>query len=57
MGAAAGLALLVAQASGLPAGWARLVLVGGCAVLAWASVCLTLRPARDALLGKGLARA
>jgi O-antigen/teichoic acid export membrane protein len=55
--AAAGLAVLAADAQGLSAGWSRLVFVGGSAVLAWAAVCLLVAPARHSILGKGLARA
>lgn len=51
LGAAGG--VLGAEAMDLGAGWRRLVLVGGAATLAWALLCLTLRPARDALLGRG----
>lgn len=52
----AGLAVLAADAMGLSAGWGRLLLVGGSAALAWALLCLILRPALDAVLGKGMAR-
>jgi polysaccharide transporter, PST family len=52
----AALAVLGADALGLSAGWARLLFVGGSATLTWALLCLALRPARDALLGKGFAR-
>lgn len=55
--AAAGLAVLAADAWGLGAGWIRLVLVGGSAALAWAALCFLLSPAWRSLLGKGLARA
>jgi hypothetical protein len=51
----AALAVLGAEALRLSAGWERLLFVGGSAVLAWAVLCLVLRPARDALLGKGMA--
>lgn len=44
-----------AQAFGLSAGWSRLLFVGGSAALSWTVLCLALRPARDALLGKGIA--
>ena len=54
-GAAAG--VLAAQAVGFQAGWSRLFLVAGTAAFAWAVLCIPLRPARDALLGKGLAHA
>jgi O-antigen/teichoic acid export membrane protein len=53
----AALAVHGAQVLALSAGWARLLFVGGSAALAWAVLCLVLRPARDALLGKGLAHA
>lgn len=55
LGAALGVA--GAEALGLRAGWSTLLFVGGGAALAWAVPCLALRPARDALLGKGMARA
>jgi PST family polysaccharide transporter len=47
---------LGAQALGLSAGWSRLLFIGGSAALAWAVLCLVLPPARDAVLGKGIAR-
>jgi PST family polysaccharide transporter len=50
-------AALAAQRLGLDAGWARLSFVGGSGALAWGALCLALRPARDAFLGKGLANA
>ena len=50
---AAGLAALGADALSLSAGWVRLSFVGGSAVLVWAALCVLLRPAWDALLGKG----
>jgi PST family polysaccharide transporter len=53
---AAALAVLGADALRLSAGWSRLLFVGGSAALAWAVLCLVLRPARDALLGRGAAR-
>jgi PST family polysaccharide transporter len=49
------LALAAAHAMALGAGWVRLFTVGAAAALAWALACLALPPARDALLGKGLA--
>jgi PST family polysaccharide transporter len=52
----AALAVLGADALSLSAGWARLSFVGGSAALVWAVVCLLLRPARDALFGRGMAR-
>jgi PST family polysaccharide transporter len=52
----AALAVLGADALSLSAGWARLLFVGGSAALAWAVLCLVLRPARDALFGRGMAR-
>lgn len=55
--AAAGLAVLAADAWALGAGWSRLVFIGGSAVLAWAAFCFSLAPAWHSLLGKGLARA
>lgn len=55
--AGAGAAAGAAAARGLHAGWPRLFLVAGAAALAWAALCLFLRPARDALLGRGLAHA
>lgn len=51
----AALAVLGADALRLSAGWGRLMFVGGSAALGWAVLCLVLRPARDALLGKGMA--
>lgn len=53
---AAALAAYGADALGLTAGGWRLSFVGGSAALSWAVLCLLLRPARDAFLGKGLAR-
>lgn len=50
-------ALPLAQHWQLASGWTRLLVVGGGAALAWAALCLTLRPARDALLGRALAPA
>ena len=43
-----------AEALRLGAGWSRLLFIGGSAALAWAALCLVLRPARNALLGKGI---
>ena len=40
---------------GLNPGWSRLLFVGGSAALAWALLCVVLRPARDALVGRGMA--
>lgn len=53
---AAALALLGADGLGLGAGWGRLLFVGGAAALAWALLCLVIPSARNALLGKGMAR-
>lgn len=50
-------AAVAAQRLGLDAGWVRLCFVGGSGALAWAVLCLALRPARDAFLGRGLANA
>jgi PST family polysaccharide transporter len=47
----------VARALGLAAGWPRLFLVGTAAVLAWGALGFLVVPARDAILGRGLARA
>ncbi len=55
LGAAA--AALAAQRLGMGSGWSSLFFVGGSGALAWGLLCLLLRPARDALLGKGVARA
>jgi PST family polysaccharide transporter len=57
LGAALGavLALVEANVRGMEAGWTRLFLVGGSAALAWAILCALVRPAGDALLGKGFA--
>jgi PST family polysaccharide transporter len=52
----AGFALPGAEALRLGAGWDRFLFVGGSAALAWSVLCFFLRPAWDALLGKGLAR-
>jgi PST family polysaccharide transporter len=52
-GAAAG----AVAARGLHAGWPRLLVIAGTAALAWSALCLFLRPAREALLGRGLANA
>ena len=61
LAAAAALAALaampVAAALDVPAGWMRLLVVGGSALAAWCALCGTLRPARDALLGRGAALA
>jgi PST family polysaccharide transporter len=54
---AAGGATLVADRMGLEVGWPRLLFVGGSAALAWSLLCLVLRPAREALLGRGMAHA
>lgn len=51
------LGLRGAAALGLAAGWPRLFLVGAAAVLAWVVLGFLLVPARDAILGRGLARA
>jgi polysaccharide transporter, PST family len=55
--AAAACAAAAAQALGMTAGGQRLLFVGGSAALAWCAACVLLRPARDALLGRGLAHA
>jgi hypothetical protein len=57
-GAAVGAAMadLGADALGLNPGWGRLLFVGGGGVLAWVALCILVLPARDALLGKGMAR-
>jgi O-antigen/teichoic acid export membrane protein len=52
---AAVLAAAGADALGLGTGWAKLLFSGGAAFLAWGSACLLLRPAWDALLGRGMA--
>jgi PST family polysaccharide transporter len=52
---AAALAASGGDALGLDAGWGRLFFVVGGAVLAWAVLCVLVRPARDAVLGKGMA--
>jgi PST family polysaccharide transporter len=54
---AAAAAAVAAQELGMSAGWSRLLFVGGGAALAWGAVCVLVRPARDALLGRGLAHA
>jgi polysaccharide transporter, PST family len=54
---AGGAAAVAADRMGLEPGWMRLFFVGGSAALAWALLCLVLRPARDALLGRGSAHA
>jgi PST family polysaccharide transporter len=53
--AGAALAGIGADALSLGTGWSRLLFVGGSAALSWAVLCLAMQPARDALLGKGLA--
>jgi O-antigen/teichoic acid export membrane protein len=58
LGAAAVLGAVLGAAESaaldLDPGWRRLVVVGGAATTGWALLCLALRPARDALLGRGL---
>jgi O-antigen/teichoic acid export membrane protein len=54
---AAGAAALALVEVPLGPGWSWLVLIGGSAALAWTLLCLILRPARDALLGRSLAHA
>ncbi len=61
LAAAAALAATAAAAAAreldMTAGWPRLLLVGGSAALAWLALCVLLRPAREAVLGKGVAHA
>lgn len=54
---AAGAVTAATEGIGMTAGWSRLLLVGGAAALAWCGACAVLRPAREALLGRGLAHA
>lgn len=48
---------VVLEVSGLDAGWARFILVGGAAAAAGAAATFLIRPARYALLGTGIAEA
>jgi PST family polysaccharide transporter len=61
LAAAAALAATAAAAAAreldMTAGWPRLMLVGGSGALAWLTLCVLLRPAREAVLGKGVAHA
>jgi PST family polysaccharide transporter len=50
-------AVVVAERFGMSAGWARLFFIGGSGALAWLVACVVLRPAWNALLGKGVAHA
>ena len=54
---AAGLVLLVALRLGIDAGWMRFVLVGGASAAAAAVLTFLIPPARQALLGTGIAEA